>query len=105
MNAGSLRYSIKIQQKNVTRDSFGAETIAWTDVATVWAAIEPLQGREFFNAQQVNAEVTTRIRVRYRSGVTPAMRMLLGSRVFDIQSVINLDERNRELHLMCKEVV
>ncbi|MDA8212164.1 MAG: phage head closure protein [Clostridia bacterium] len=105
MNAGELRHRVKIQQKSVTRDSFGAESVTWSDVATVWAVVEPLRGREFFGAQQVNAEVTTRIRIRYRSGVVPTMRALYGSRVYDIQSVINLDERNRELQLMCKEVV
>lgn len=105
MRAGELRHRVTIQQKSVTRDSFGAETVSWTDVAVVWAAIEPLQGREFFSAQQVNAEVTTRIRIRYRSGITPAMRVLFGSRAFDIQGIINIEERNRELHLMCKEVV
>ena len=105
MRAGELRHRVTIQQKSVTRNTFGEEVVTWQDVATVWAAIEPLRGREFFESQQVNAEVTTRIRIRYRPGITPTMRVVFGNRVFDIQAVINVDERNRELHLMCREEV
>jgi len=105
MRAGDLRHRITLQQKTETRDSFGAVIETWNDVATLYASIEPLRGKEFFDAQQVNAEVTIRIRIRYRSGVTPNMRVLFGTRTFDIQSVINVDERNREMILMCREVI
>jgi len=105
IRAGELRHRVTIQQKSVTRNTFGEEIVTWQDVATVWAAIEPLRGREFFESQQVNAEVTTRIRIRYRPGITPTMRVVYGSRIFDIQAVINVEERNRELHLMCREEV
>jgi len=106
IRAGELRHRVTIQQNNnPTRGSSGEEIPNWQDVATVWAAVEPLRGREFFESQQVNAEVTTRIRIRYRSGIAPTMRAVYGNRIFDIQAVINVDERNRELHLMCREEV
>lgn len=105
MRAGDLRQRIKIQQKSVTRDTYGGETITWTDVAIVWAAVEPISGREYFSAQQFRAEVTTRIRIRHRAGITPVMRVSSGTRLYDIISVIEVNERNREVHLMCQEVV
>ncbi|TGE33172.1 phage head closure protein [Desulfosporosinus sp. Sb-LF] len=33
----------------------------------IWASIEPLSGREYYAAQQVNAEITHRIKIRYRA--------------------------------------
>lgn len=105
MRAGELRHRVTIQQKTFSRDSYGGETITWTDVATVWAAVEPISGREYFTAQQTQAEVTTRIRIRHRAGITPVMRVLWGTRLYDIISVIEVKERNREIHLMCQEVV
>lgn len=105
MRAGDLRNRIKIQQKSVTRDTFGGETVTWTDVVTVWAAIEPISGREYYAAQQVQAEASTRIRIRYYAGITTSMRVLWGTRYFDILSVIDIQERGREIHLMCKEEV
>lgn len=105
MRAGQLRDRVTLQEVTETRDSFGAVVEAWSDVATVWAEVADLSGREYFDAQQTNAELKTRIRIRYRSGVVPKMRAVFGSRVFDIESVIDPDSRRRELHLMCKEVV
>lgn len=105
MQAGKLRHRVTIQQKTTTQDPEGMTTETWTNVATVWAAVEPLKGREYFQAQAVNAEVTTRVRIRYRAGIIPTMRVLFGARKFDILAVIDQEERHQELQLMCREVV
>ena len=75
----------------------------WSTYATVQASIEPISGREYFAAQSTQADVTHRIRIRYFSGIVPKMRVSYNSRIFDILSVINVGERNRELQLMCRE--
>lgn len=105
MNIGDLRHRITIQQPVESSNTFGEVEKTWQDVATVWASIEPLRGREYFDSQQINAEVTTRIRIRYRPGIKPKMRVVYGERIFDIQSVIDVEERHKEIHLMCKEVM
>ena len=105
MNAGSLRHRITIQSVTETEDTFGGTTEVWGTHATVWASIEPLSGRELLQAQQVQAEVTHRVRCRYVSGVTSKMRVLYGARYFNIITPINPEERNRELALMCKELI
>lgn len=105
MNAGKLRHRVTIQDPQSARDTFGAEIVNYVDVATVWAAVDPLQGREFFDAQADNAEVTTRIRIRYRSGIKPTMRVVWGDHEYDIRSVIEIESRRRELHLMCRELL
>jgi len=109
MRAGELRHRVTIQEKSVTRNSYGEEVITWGDVATVWAAVEPLargpRGREFIEAQRAGAEITTLIRMRYRSGIAPEMRVVYGSHTYDIKSVVHVEERQRELHLMCREVI
>ena len=105
MRAGQLRHKVIIQENTPSRDDYGAEAESWSNFATVWAAIEPIRGREFWESQQINAEVTARITIRYLSGVTPKMRVKYGTRIFDIISVINPEERNRDLQLMVKEAV
>lgn len=77
----------------------------WADTATVWAAVLPLSGREYWAAQQVSAERAVEFHTRYLSGVVPKMRVSYNSRTFDIKSVINVEERNRELILVTEEVV
>lgn len=105
MRAGRLRDRITIQQVAETRSGSGAITETWSDVATVWAAVEGLSGREFWAAQQVNAEGSLRITIRYLAGIVPKMRALFGTRVFDIQAATDLDGRRRELQLLVSEVV
>ena len=105
MEAGRLRHRVTIQEKVVTRDTFGEEVITWTDVATVWGSVEPMRGREFMEGRQVEAEVSTRIRIRYfPDGVEPEDRVSYDGRVFDILAVIEVEERHREMQLMCREI-
>jgi len=104
VRAGELRHRVTIQQKSVVRDSYGEEDVTWTNVATVWGSVEPLQGREFIEAKQTQAEITTRIRIRYRSSISPEMRVVWDGHIYDIEAVIDVGGRKRELQLMCTEV-
>lgn len=107
MRAGRLRHRVTIQEKPdpVPQNSFGEEEFEWQDVVTLWAAIEPIRGGEFLEGRHEGAEATTRIVTRYYSGIRPEMRATEGSHAWDILSVINVDERDRELQLMCREVL
>lgn len=74
--AGKLRHRVTIQNPVETQDpTTGAMNVAWQDLAYVWAAIEPLSGREFVSAQAEQAKVTTRITIRYRDDLTAKMRL------------------------------
>lgn len=103
--AAIFRHRITLQELVTGQDEAGQPVREWQDVATVWAAVEPLRGREYWAAAQVQSEVTTRIRIRYRSGIRPDMRVLYGGRVFNVTAVIDPEERHVELQLMCREVV
>lgn len=105
IRAGDLRHRVTIQQATVTRNEFGEPVETWQDLATVWAEVVDLSGREFIEARQAPAsEVTTRVRIRYRAGIEPTMRVLHGARVLEIVAVLEPEGRRRELHLMCREV-
>lgn len=89
MDAGRLRHRVTIQSVTETRDTTtGAIATSWADVATVWAAVEPLSGREFLAAQANQAEVVARILIRYRDDVTAKMRVVAGSKVYNIRAVL-----------------
>jgi len=106
MQAGNLRHRVTIQQVTETRDDMGGVTQTWsTFAASLHAEIAPLSGRELLLARQVNAETTHRIRLRYRAGITPKMRVLFGSRIFAIESVLDTDERGIEVVLLCREAL
>lgn len=105
---GILNKRITIQQLVAgfpAVDSLGEPQTTWTDLAEVWAAVEPLQGREFWAQQQVQAKITIRVRIRYLSTVTAGMRIVYGSRILDIHVPIDPKEKHEELQLMCSEGV
>jgi len=105
MNAGRLRKLITIQQQSITSDEYGAQVITWSSFGVDrWAQIEPLNGREYFAGQQFQSKVDTRFTMRYSTGITPKMRIFYNSMAYDIESIININERNRELQLMCSKV-
>lgn len=104
MRAGDLRHKIIIQVQNGTTIQDGLEVPNWIQFRVTMAAIEPIRGRELFAAETSHSEISTRIRTRYMPGVKASMRIISGATTYDIETVINLGERNRELELMCKVV-
>ncbi|MHB8077432.1 phage head closure protein [Desulfosporosinus fructosivorans] len=103
-----LHHKINIQQQSATQDSYGQLVNTWTDfAANIWSFVDPTGGSEFYAAQKVNAEATANIWLRYNAGLgaKPSMKVVFGTRIFDILNVMNWQERNKWIRLVCKEVV
>ncbi len=105
MQAGKLRHRIAIEAPAETQGPDGSVSQTWGTFATAWASIEPLVGKEYFAAEREQADISHRIRMRFIGGITPRMRVSFESRIFEIESALNVSERNRELILMCRECV
>ena len=105
MRAGLLRQRLAVQSVTRSQNNYGEPTDSWSTLTTIWGSVEPLQGRELFTARQVNPELTHKITVRYSTAITPDKRIAFGSRAFDINQVRNIDERNKTMELICKELV
>jgi SPP1 family predicted phage head-tail adaptor len=103
MTIGQLRHRVQLQAEVLTPDGYGGAAKTWDTVDTVAASVEPLSGREFFQAQQTQSSVSHKITIRHRADTTSSLRILFGTRVFDISSVLNPDERNRWMVLMATE--
>lgn len=98
--AGLLGTRVTIQSKSVTRDSYGAEVVSWSNVATEWMQVEPLSGRERVAMRQAQSEITTRFRCRYRTGITTAHRLMVGSQPYNITEVIDTGGDGAVLELL-----
>jgi SPP1 family predicted phage head-tail adaptor len=91
--------------KSVTRDALGGEVITWVDEGDDWAEVAPLRGREYFVAQQIDAEAEIRFRVRYRPDVDETWRLEWRSVQYDIVAPpVDVDARQRTTELMCRTV-
>lgn len=111
MRAGLLRHRIIVEKKSSTANTFGERTVSWTSNRGAWASISPLVGNQLFTAQQVQADITHKIRTRYMTLAASTVirpgycRVKYGDRIFTIRSVINPDERNIYLDMICSEEV
>lgn len=100
--AGKLRHRVVIKQLAMARDGIGGVVESWAELATVWADIVPLSGREFIAAQAAQAGVTARITIRYREGITAAMRIEHGADIYNIKAVLPDPTLRGHLTLMCE---
>ncbi len=102
---GAYHQRLHVQQENAVADTGGGTVMGWTTIDTVWASIEPVNGSETVIAGKLSGTITHRVRMRYAPAITPAMRFVLGSRVFNIRSIKNIQERNRALEILAEEGV
>jgi len=106
IHAGRLDKRVTLQTPTETQDStYGSVQQSWSNTATLWGAIEPLSGREWLQARQQADEISLRVTIRWRSDVTNKCRFAYGSRTFEIMAIIDHDEMNEFLVLMCRELV
>lgn len=105
MRAGKLRRRLIIQRGIETQGATGEMATIWATFATVWGSVEPLRGREFWAAKELQAQVSTRIRIRYLAGVTAKMQVVDGAKLYWIEAVIDPEMRHIQMDLMCMEVV
>lgn len=76
MKVGRLRHRLILQRRADTQVE--GEVVPGYEVLAddEWGSIEDVSGREFFAAQQVAAEITTRIVIRWRADVDATVRVL-----------------------------
>lgn len=102
MKAGQLDQRVQIIRLVEGYDEIGQPLTDWLPIVSTWGAVEPLAGREYIAAAAAVSEVTTRIRLRYRPGITSADRVSHEGKVYGITSVIDHRSDHRELVLMCR---
>lgn len=104
MNGNTLPHYATLQRLVETDKEDGTQAREWVTDSQVYVAITPSRGREYVEAQTGKAEVTHRVEMWYRPDLTSKrFRIAFEERLFEIVSVINVDENNRKLRLLCKE--
>lgn len=108
VDISKMRERITFQSQTPTSDNQGGVTLAWTDLITVWAKIEPISQRERIFTQELQYRRSHKIIVRSNAStasVTTAMQIVFGARTFQIKSIIDPDERGYYLSIDCEENV
>lgn len=104
MNPGELRNRITIYNPSGEEENELGEIVpALLKVATVWAKVTPIGGKEYLEMQKIRPELNYRILIRYRKDIHPAMIIKCDKRTVEIESVIDIDGRKTYLELNCIE--
>jgi SPP1 family predicted phage head-tail adaptor len=110
MNIGFLDRRITVQvQSTATRNAFGEvpPSAAYTDVATVWAALDNKSATNIEIAEQETTMNRVTWRVRSSSVtrlVTPKYRIKYGDDYYNILAVQEVGRKN-ELHFISERVI
>lgn len=107
MRAGKLRHRIQLQARTSTKTAGGEiASGGWATVATEWADVRPATSKEQTLAMQQHAMISHVITVRASEKYTADKRILFGtSRIFEINGVMDWDERGIHQILLCLESV
>jgi SPP1 family predicted phage head-tail adaptor len=106
-NATEMRHYIVIQSNTSTTDEEGGFTENWSDGETVAAAIYPISAQQQFNFKSVNVDATHYIKIRGEITIAEADRIKFENegltRYFEILTIENIQERDIEKFITCKE--
>ena len=100
---GDLRHRVRLQALALTPDGGGGFTESWSDLAEIWARIQPVAGVELMLGEQRQHRVTHDVMIRYRLGIQPSQRLIYDGRVFYVLGIVNAGERDAFLTLHCEE--
>jgi SPP1 family predicted phage head-tail adaptor len=94
MRAGSLDRRVELQHRVLgARTARGSQVETYETYATVWARKQDLTGREYFAAQGMNAEGSTKFVIRFREDVLETDRVLFNGRSYNVRNIAELGRR------------
>lgn len=104
-SSGERRHYMTVEVPKRVSDGMGNFTKTWVPKYRVWASIWPISGNERVRSDKTQLTMSHRIRIPFISDFKPDWRLTKKNRIFGIGAIINIEEMDEELELMCKEEV
>lgn len=102
--ASHLRTLVTVQRPATGADTLGQPLAGWVELVKLRADVRHLSGSETAKADGVISAVRASARVRRRSDITPAMRLLIGSAAYAIKAVVPVEDGRSWMDLVCEAV-
>ena len=108
-----MKTILYVEERTVGNELAGEPAESWRRIWREWFSVEPLSGREYMQAQQMQSNVSHKLRCAYPIGKAFDSRMRLTEgddknnprRTFNVQSVVDVGNDHRELQWMVEEAV
>ena len=107
MEIGKLRHRITIQKNEEYEDENGFIKSDWVTKATVWASVNNLHGKEYWEAKKYKAENTVEFIIRYSAckDISVKDRIVFKDTVYNISSVDNILYKNETIKIKAVAVI
>lgn len=105
MEIGELNERICFLRRTDKQDEIGQDIQEFEEYKTVWAAVKPLRGREYWEAKKIQSEEIYKIKIRYLKQITPDMVVKYKNRILEIISISDVNGKKFELEIQCKEKI
>ena len=109
MKVGDLRHRLTFQARPIqSGDEYGTYEGDFEDEFTVWAAVKPKLGGEDVLAGRLQGRNLVNITIRYSdqaAQITTDWRAVQGTKIYNIRSIIDPDDRRMWLELLCEKGV
>lgn len=105
IGAGTLRHRVVVQRNDYSQNqTTGAMETHWHTVGTVWAAVQPVSGRQYIQSAAAQTDVSVRITVRYRDFYVAGMRIVHRNKYYVVKAVLEDAQSGLEhITLMCSQ--
>ena len=103
VRAGNLKHQVILQREVSTKDATGAVVTNFINLVITNASIQPVKGDERYINNNLLSEVDTIVEFRYPAiDIKNLDRIIHGSKIYDIYSVVNEYELNRNVVVLAK---
>ena len=111
--AGTLNRRVAVEPPGTSRNALNEPVKAWVLHAAMWVSIKTMNGKQYVTADRETHEAAVSIRARYRTDVTPTMRIVLGAvdaggavdyskaTVYEILAVLPDEARREHVDFAC----
>ena len=105
MRSSLKRHLIKLQLPVRSKTLTGSVNTEWVLFKEMWAEVTSLKGYEKQSANAAWPGSDSKISFNYISGILPTMRVLYADRIYSILAINDLEERHRDISLICQSGV
>ncbi|ODT79694.1 MAG: hypothetical protein ABS76_19160 [Pelagibacterium sp. SCN 64-44] len=100
---GTLTDRVQFRRREMAGEAGGGHVTLFVPVATLWARVRSLTGRQGTSADGRAVEISHTIVLRFRTDIRPGDRLVYRGRNLDVVSAADLNGRRAFVSCACSE--
>lgn len=102
-NPGQLDSRVRLSYPAISRDTDGGAPVSYVSAGTFWAQRDPVGGGRVYAAEAKHYETTHTYRLRFNADVMAGWRLVHGTDVFEVVSVLPVGRKDY-MDLPCRKL-